>query len=149
MLTQKARYGLRAMVKLAETGDELMFIGDLSESERIPRKFLEAILIELRNKGLLDSRRGKAGGYRLAREPGQITLGEIIRILDGPLAPIRCASRTAFIPCDDCGDVDACWIRWVMQDVRDAMSNILDKRTLADALRYRTASGQVPYSFDI
>lgn len=150
MLSQKARYALRALLRLARQDDDaLVLIADLADEEKIPRKFLEAILVELRKHGLLDSKRGKAGGYRLAREPSAITLGEVIRILDGPLAPLPCASRTAFRPCDDCTDVETCSVRWVMRDVRDAIAAVLDHRTLADVVRHQHSHGHFPLTFDI
>lgn len=150
MLSQKARYALRALSRLARGQDDaLVLIADIAEEERIPRKFLEAILVDLRRHGLLDSKRGKAGGYRLAREPSKITIGEVVRVLDGPLAPLPCASVTAYHPCDDCLDVATCSTRWVMRDVRDAISGVLDKRTLADLIGYQMAAGQLPLTYDI
>ncbi|WP_020179189.1 Rrf2 family transcriptional regulator [Methylopila sp. M107] len=132
MLTKKAKYGLKAMVDLAslEPGKST-FVADVAERNAIPKKFLDAILGELRNAGLLSSKKGKAGGYMLARPPEQITVGMIIRTLDGPLAPIACASRSAYVPCDDCRDVRSCQVRLMMLDVRDAMSRILDEHNLA------------------
>ena len=86
----------------------MVMIGDIAERENVPRKFLEAILVDLRKRGLLDSRRGKYGGYRLAKPADAISFGEIIRIVDGPLAPLPCASKSGFRPCDDCTDVNSC-----------------------------------------
>ena len=133
MLTKKAKYGLKAMVDLArlEPGQST-FVADVASRNAIPKKFLDAILGELRNAGMLTSKKGKAGGYMLAKPPEAITIGSIIRTLDGPLAPITCASRTAFVPCDDCEDVKSCQVRLLMLDVRDAMSKILDEHTLAE-----------------
>src|SRR5438093_10718096 len=103
MLTRKAKYGLRALLRLArEYGKGPVLIADLAEDESIPRKFLELILLELRNQGLLESRKGKGGGYLLARPPGEVSLGHVVRILDGPLAPIPCVSLTAYQKCDEC-----------------------------------------------
>jgi Rrf2 family protein len=133
MLSSKAKYGLKAMVHLGRregTGPAL--IADIAGAERIPKKFLDAILLELKNSGLLSSKKGKGGGYVLARPSGRITAGDIIRVLDGPLAPVPCVSRTAYRPCDDCADETACTVRAVMQDVRDAMAAILDNTSLAD-----------------
>ena len=132
-LSQKAKYALRALQRLArEKGRGPVLIVDLAKREEIPRKFLEFILLELKNHGLLASKRGKGGGYTLQKDPKQITLGEVIRLFDGPLAPIPCASERAFRKCDDCHDSATCGTRLVMREVRDAMAKILDNTTLAD-----------------
>ncbi len=150
MLTQKAKYALRALIMLAEQpDDELVLIADIAERENIPRKFLEAILVELRKQGLLYAKRGKSGGYRLARPAPQITFGEVIRLIDGHLAPIPCASKFSFKPCEDCGDPELCSVRWLMVQVRDATANVLDHCTLADALRHRQSTGGLALMFDI
>ena len=139
MLSQKAKYALRALLVMAaaKPDDEPIHIGAIAEQEGISRKFLEAILLELRKHGVLTSRRGAAGGYRLARPAEQIFFGEVIRIIDGPLAPLPCASVTAFHACTDCAEPDRCSIRWLMQQVRDATAGVLDNCTLADALGKR------------
>ncbi|MCW2247470.1 Rrf2 family protein [Azospirillum fermentarium] len=150
MLSQKAKYALRALLMLAEfPPDELVLIADIAERENIPRKFLEAILVELRKSGVLYAKRGKSGGYRLARPAEDISFGEVIRLIDGHLAPIPCASKFAFRPCEDCGDPDACSTRWLMVQVRDATAAVLDNRSLADALRHRHAVGGLPLNYDI
>nr|WP_207478108.1 Rrf2 family transcriptional regulator [Arenibaculum pallidiluteum] len=151
MLSQKAKYALRAVLLLAERqeDEELVLIAEIAEREQIPRKFLEAILVELRKDGILESRRGKNGGYRLARPLDRISFGDVIRSIDGPLAPIRCASRTQFQPCTDCQDVDTCSIRWAMTKARDAMANVLDGWTLADAVRQRHGIGAIPLNFAV
>jgi Rrf2 family protein len=135
MLTAKGKYGLKALVHLSSlaTGETTQAV-DIAESNNIPKKFLDAILGELRNAGVVHSKKGPGGGYMLARPPGEIKLGYVIRTLDGPLAPIACASRTAYQPCEDCKDVSACTVRLAMVKVRDAMSDILDRLTLADML---------------
>jgi Rrf2 family protein len=142
MLSQKAKYALRALLVMAtaKPDDEPLHIGAIAEQEGISRKFLEAILLELRKHGVLTSRRGAAGGYRLARPANQILFGEIIRIIDGPLAPLPCASVTAFHECADCPEPDRCSIRWLMQQVRDATAGVLDHCTLADALGKRPSA---------
>jgi Rrf2 family protein len=133
MLSNKAKYGLKAMVYLARhEGQGPVLIADIAEAERIPRKFLDAILLEMKNTGLLSSKKGKGGGYTLARPAARIMVGDIVRVLDGPLAPVPCVSRTAYRRCDDCPDESACAIRAVMQDVRDAIAAILDNTTLAE-----------------
>ncbi len=133
MLTKKAKYGLKAMVDLArlEPGKST-FVAEVAERNRIPKKFLDAILGELRNAGMLTSKKGKAGGYMLARPAELITVGSIIRALDGPLAPISCASRSAYVPCDDCADVKSCQVRLMMLEVRDSISRVLDEHNLAE-----------------
>lgn len=133
MLTKKAKYGLKAMVDLARLDPgRSTFVAEVAERNAIPKKFLDAILGELRNAGMLSSKKGKAGGYMLARSADSITVGAIIRALDGPLAPITCASRSAYTPCDDCKDVEACQVRLMMVEVRDAISQVLDERSLAE-----------------
>ncbi len=135
MLSSRSRYALRAMLYLAkQKPDALVLVADVAKKAKIPKKFLELILLDLKKRGLLHSQRGKNGGYTLARPAGQITFGEIIRITDGPLAPIACASVTAYRRCDDCEDEKTCAIRKIMRGVRDAMSAILDTVTLADGL---------------
>ena len=135
MLSQKAKYALRALLVMAEAPpDEPIHIGDIAAAENISRKFLEATLLELRKHGILVSQRGRGGGYRLARPPERISFGGVIRIIDGPLAPLPCASVTAFRLCSDCPDPNHCAIRWLMQQVRDATAGVLDNCMLADAL---------------
>jgi Rrf2 family protein len=130
MLSNKAKYGLKALMHLAGA-QGVSLAADIAADNNIPRKFLDAILLELTKAGILSSKKGKGGGYMLARPADAVTAGQIIRILDGPLAPIACASRTAYRPCPDCPDVDACAIRDVMLDVRDAMALILDRTSIA------------------
>ncbi|MFZ1288733.1 MAG: Rrf2 family transcriptional regulator [Melioribacteraceae bacterium] len=134
MLSNKAKYGLKALIPLGKNFDkQALLISEISESENIPKKFLEQILLDLKNKGYLQSKSGRNGGYWLIRKPQEIYLGDVVRILDGPLAPVQCASLTAYAPCQDC-DVETCKVRFLMKDVRDAISNILDKRTLFDMI---------------
>jgi len=141
MLSQKAKYALRALLALAARADgEPVHIADIATAENISRKFLEATLLELRKHGILASRRGQRGGYRLARPANEISFGEVIRIIDGPLAPVPCASVTAFQLCSDCPDPHSCSVRWLMQKVRDATAGVLDECTLADALGQRPAA---------
>jgi Rrf2 family protein len=133
MLTAKGKYGLKALAHLATLDPEATTQAtDVAEANGIPKKFLDAILGELRNAGIVHSRKGPGGGYRLARPASQIRIGHVIRIIDGPLAPIACASRTAYQPCRDCKDVKGCTVRAIMTQVRDAMSDVLDRLTLAD-----------------
>ncbi|AMV70529.1 Rrf2 family transcriptional regulator [Desulfuromonas carbonis] len=136
MISKKTKYGLQALLSLArEHGLGPLLIADLAEQERIPKKFLELILLQLKNAGILGSRKGKGGGYFLAKDPAQITLGSAIRVLEGPLAPIPCASETAYQKCEECHDENTCGIRLVMKDVRNAIADILDHTSLKDVLQ--------------
>ena len=110
-------------------------VGHLAEEEEIPKKFLELILLELKNMGVVASKQGKHGGYQLGHPPSEITLGRVIRIMDGPLAPLPCASETAYQKCEECVDEESCGTRIVMRRVRDAIALILDGTTLADVCR--------------
>jgi Rrf2 family protein len=131
MLTKKGKYGLKALIYLARMpAGRLAFVNDIAVANNIPKKFLEAILGELRNAGFLLSRKGKDGGYRLAKPAADIKIGHVIRVLDGPLAPIACASRTQYKRCEDCDEV-TCEVRHVMLQVRQSMSDLLDNRSLA------------------
>jgi Rrf2 family protein len=135
-LSKRGEYGIRAMIYLAtlDGSGQATSTRVIAEKESIPEKFLEQILVTLKNAGLLGSRRGAGGGYYLRRPAGKITLGEIERVLDGPLAPVRCVSRMAYERCD-CPDEDACGLRLVMGDVRQAIVQVLDHTTLADVTR--------------
>jgi len=129
----RAKYGLRALVYLAQhQGEGPIQIRDISERLNIPRKFLEAILLDLRNEGMLQSRKGKQGGYFMERSPDTVQIGRIIRFIDGPLAAVPCVSHTAYARCDDCPDERTCVIRCIMKEVRDATAHILDQTTLDD-----------------
>ena len=131
MLSKRAKYGIRALVYLASLqGDGPISIRAICETLGLPRKFLEAILLDLRNEGILQSRKGKEGGYFMERSPDTITLGRVIRFIDGPLAPVPCVSQTAYSRCDDCPEERTCVIRCVMKEVRDATAKILDETTL-------------------
>jgi len=131
----KAKYGLLAVLQLAEDfGRGPVVISDLAAKQQIPKKFLEQILLELKNVGILQSKSGKGGGYYLSRPPQQVTFGQVIRILDGPLAPVPCVSKTAYAKCGECADETTCAIRIVMADVREAISNILDHTNFSTAL---------------
>ena len=139
MLTHKAKYGLKALVHLAAIGEgEVAPISEIAAANNIPKKFLDAILLELRKAGFVRSKMGPGGGYRLERRGDDIQVGAVIRALEGPLAPIACASRVAYQSCDDC-DVATCPVRLSMLQVRDAMAAVLDGMTLADMLK---ASGR-------
>lgn len=132
MLSMKAKYALKALIHMAQTDRPMLPSKQIAEAADIPQKFLDNILQELRQNGIVDSKRGIFGGYFLAKDARDIFLGDIIRIIDGPLAPIRCASLTAYQKCEDCRDEAACQLRHLMLDVRNAMSGVLDKRCLQD-----------------
>jgi Rrf2 family protein len=133
MLTQKAKYALRALLYIAgKPPGSHPTIAEIAEHRQVPHKFLELILGELREAGLVMSRRGRNGGYALAQGSDTISVGAIVRLMDGPLAPISCASLTAYRRCADCEDEATCAIRLVMRQVRDATSAILDRTMLAD-----------------
>jgi Rrf2 family protein len=133
MLTQKAKYALRSLAVLAGADRRVPLpIHEIADRARAPQKFLEAILLELRRHGVLASTRGKAGGYVLARPAEEVMVGDVIRMVDGPLAPIPCASLTAYRPCTDCPEPERCAIRIVMRRVRDATAAILDSTSIAD-----------------
>jgi len=149
MLTKKAKYGLKAMVDLAGLPPgRSTFVAEIAERNGIPKKFLDAILGELRNAGLLSSKKGKSGGYMLAQHAEGITVGEIIRVLDGPLAPLPCASRSAFSPCQDCEDIGRCEVRMMMLEVREAIAGVLDHRTLAE-MRDLGGDGMTSFVYQI
>jgi len=137
-LSKRGEYGLRAMITLADVQKNsptgMIQIKEISAREEIPAKFLEQILLALKNAGLVHSKMGVGGGYYLARAPKEITLGQIVRTLDGPLAPIKCVSQMAYEPCG-CPDEETCGLRMVMGDVRNAISNILDNTTLATVIK--------------
>jgi Rrf2 family protein len=136
VLTNKAKYALKAALHLARRESEgAVLIAEIAEAERIPKKFLESILLAMKNRGLLVSRKGRGGGYALARSSELVSFGEIVRIMDGPLAPVPCVSVTAYRRCEECPSEERCEIRGVMQRARDAISAVLDSTSLADALR--------------
>ena len=134
MLSQKARYALHALIVLAEhTGDAPMQIADVAEEARVPRKFLEAILLELKKRGIVKSTRGRSGGYLLGKPARDITFADVIREMDGPLALAPCVSVTAYHKCEDCVDEATCAIRKVLLAARDATAHVLESRTIAQA----------------
>ncbi len=134
MLSSKAKYAVRAAIAMAEGASAGRWINtaEIAERETIPRKFLEAILVELRDSGLVESRRGPTGGHRLRVPAAQVTVADIIRTIDGPLALTPCASRTRFRACADCPDLKTCRLRWVMQRARDAAAGVLEACTIAE-----------------
>ncbi|MFN4296318.1 MAG: RrF2 family transcriptional regulator [Brevundimonas sp.] len=139
MISNKARYALRSLIFLAERHPRPASIAEIAAGARSPRKFLETILLELKLDGILDSRRGRMGGYELARPASEITVADILRSVDGPLALAPCASRTAFKPCDDCNDIENCRIRHILLEGRDALAAVLEGRKLADLAKVPSA----------
>ena len=135
-LSKRTQYTLRALYGLTRaygTGPKL--ISELAEDESIPKKFLEQILLSLKTLGLVASKKGKGGGYMLAQPPSQVTLASVIRMVEGPIAPLPCASETRFQKCEECVDIETCGTRIIMRQVRDAMASVLDSTTLADLIR--------------
>ena len=131
-LSKRTQYSLRALYALTRKfGEGPVLITSLAEAETIPKKFLEQILVSLKSAGFVSSKKGKGGGYVLAQPPEKITIGSVIRAIEGPLAPLPCASETRFRKCDECVDIQTCGTRIVMRQVRDAMAAILDETTLA------------------
>jgi len=133
MISQKARYALRALVALARADDSMM-IAEIAEQQQIPRKFLEQILLDLKHQGIVASRRGRLGGYDLLMPPDQITFGRVLRIIDGPIAPLPCLSRMAYKRCDDCKSETTCEIRKVFARVAESARDVLDRVTIAEAI---------------
>jgi Rrf2 family protein len=136
MISQKAKYALRALIALARarSPDDAQLISDVAEQQRIPKKFLEQILLDLKHHGIVVSRRGKAGGYMLLKSPDTITFGEVLRIIDGPIAPLPCLSRMAYRRCEDCREEKSCELRRVFARVAAASREVLDGTTIADCI---------------
>jgi Rrf2 family protein len=134
MISQRAKYALHALLALARAKDSLM-VGEIAASEQIPRKFLEQILLELKRHGIVQSRRGRFGGYGLLMPADRITFGQVLRILDGPIAPLPCLSRIAYRRCADCQSEESCEVRRVFARVADQVRDVLDRTTIADAIR--------------
>ncbi len=134
MLSMKAKYALRALIMMSAQ-DKKLQARLIAEQADVPPKFLETILAELKQHGLVDSKRGIFGGYFLARRPEDIMVGDVVRLLDGSLAPLPCASVHHYVKCDDCENEDTCVIRKIMIDVRNAVSNVLDTQNLRDLIQ--------------
>lgn len=135
MLSQKCKYALQALLALArEPAGTLLQVNEIAEREKLPKKFLEAILLELNRSGLVRSRRGPGGGYALAQPADAISFGQVVRIIDGALAPIACVSVNYYRRCDDCPDEASCAVHRVMRRARDAIAAELDGTTLHDAI---------------
>jgi Rrf2 family protein len=133
MLSMKGKYGLKALYHLAGLPEGVVIQSmEIAEAQGMSKKFLDAILADLRNSGFVFARKGRGGGYCLTRKPEEIMVGHALRVLDGPLAPISCASRTAYHRCNDCADEATCPVRLTMLEVREAIATVLDNKSLSD-----------------
>ena len=144
MLSQKAKYAMKALISLARADGELLQSADIAETNKIPKKFLDLIFFELRGHNMVHSTRGRQGGYSLAGPPEDITIAAIVRAVDGPLAPLPCASVRFYRRCSDCKDEKTCEVRKVMREVRDAASAILDNMTLAEVAGLSSTGKRAP-----
>jgi Rrf2 family protein len=141
LLSKKSTYGLKALMNMARNAERgQVLISELAREENIPKKFLEAILLALKNGGILTSRIGKGGGYTLAAAPRSLTIGRVIRILEGDLAPVSCLGETNPVHCEECDDEASCGIRLVMADVQSAMNSVLNTVTLAEMVERSEAA---------
>lgn len=134
MISQKAKYAFKALIVLAQHPGETVPIEDIAERAGIPRKFLEHILLDLKARDLIASRRGRSGGYVMEKAPADITVGAVLRAVDGPIAPVPCLSINSYRRCDDCHDEDTCAVRRLFADVYAAMLSSMEVRSLADIL---------------
>ncbi|HET9933520.1 MAG TPA: Rrf2 family transcriptional regulator [Polyangiaceae bacterium] len=141
----KTKYALKALCRLAlsQTGEPVL-IADIAEAENIPRKFLELILGELKQHGMLQSRKGRGGGYLLAKNPDTITVASVLRVLDGPIAPVPCLSRTAYQRCAECADEATCGVRLILKDAHAASLQVLENTTLADMVERVNGAARGP-----
>jgi len=143
MLSHKSKYALKALLVLSEEyGKGPLLISEIAEKEHIPKRFLELILLELKNQGVLRSRKGRGGGYMLAKPPDLVSVGHVLRMLEGPLAPLPCVSKSAYERCEECRDERTCGIRILMKQVRDSTAAILDSTTFAEVLSRSRVAGK-------
>lgn len=135
MITMKTKYALKALSRLAVAprGQPLL-IADIAQQEGIPKKFLELILSELKQHGILTSRKGRGGGYLMARAPEEVTVAAVLRVLDGPIAPVPCLSRTAYQRCNECPNEATCSVRLVLREAHEASVQVLENTTIADMI---------------
>lgn len=147
MITQKMKYALKALLVLADEAacgaPQALSIEQVAKRAGTPKRFLEHILLEIRDAGVIASRRGRAGGYLLAQPPSEVKLADLLRLIDGPLAPLPCLSRTAYQRCPDCTDEETCRIRRTFADVFSGYLQIIDSLTLADLMRSDALAAQV------
>jgi Rrf2 family protein len=145
MISQKAKYALRALICLVKAGPERsLMISEIATAQAIPKKFLEQILLELKRSGIVASRRGRQGGYVLLRPAEKLTFGEVLRLIDGPIAPLPCLSKIAYRRCADCQDEGNCEIRHVFAGVVNAQREVLDHTTFAEAVARERVPELVP-----
>lgn len=152
MISKKSKYALKALLYLAQKYNQgPVLISEMARQEGIPHKFLEVILWELKNKGILQSKKGRGGGYFLNMPPENVQVGAVLRCIDGPLALLPCVSQTAYSRCEECEDEYTCGIRMVMKEVRDRTAEILDGTTLADVNRQvqHHITGEMPLIYRI
>lgn len=138
MISQKTKYAIKALITLAEdqaSGGTSLRIEEIATRSNAPKRFLEHILIDIRNAGIIGSRRGRDGGYVLIKSPESISISEVLRMIDGPIAPLPCLSRRAYQRCEDCPDEQACRIRKVFGDLFSAYLLMVESLTLADLMR--------------
>ena len=139
MLSKKAKYALKALEYIAKHNDEApILIAEISKKQNIPKKFLETILLELKRDGILQSRKGKHGGYLLHKKPKDINIGHIIRLIDGPIALVPCVSYKFYHPCSECENEATCGLHYAMKQLREASNKILDRFSLAEIVRKET-----------
>ena len=134
MLSKKTKYGIKALVYIAKQDEIIISIRDISEHENISQKFLESILLSLKKAGIVGSKKGKTGGYYLLKNPQDITMTSVMRVLEGPIALLPCVSLNFYEKCDDCPSEDDCSIHNVMEELRDANLSILNSKTLKDLI---------------
>jgi Rrf2 family protein len=146
MISQKARYAFRALITLAKAGPgEALLIAEISERAEIPRKFLEQILLDLKRSGMVASRRGRVGGYLLIKSPDEIFFGDVLRLVDGPVAPLPCLSKIAYRKCDDCKSEEKCEVRKVFGRVAEATRGVLDTTSIASAIDQKSEDISIDY----
>lgn len=138
MLSKKAKYALKSVIYLAQHNDRYIQISEIIKNDGMPQKFVEAILLELKKKGFLESMRGKHGGYKLSKQPNDISVGDIVRFIDGGLAPVHCVSKLFYKKCNECANEETCEVRKAMKKVRDAIVEVMDKTSLEDAVNDKT-----------
>ena len=147
MITQKMKYALKALLVLADAAampaPEALTIEAIAKRSGTPKRFLEHILLEVRNAGIIASTRGRAGGYQLIKPPAEISISELLRLIDGPIAPLPCLSRRAYQRCEDCVDEESCRIRKVFADIFWSYLLLIESLTLADMLRSSAVASQV------
>lgn len=135
MITQKMKYALKALMVLGDEragADQALRIEEIAKRSGAPKRFLEHILLDIRNAGIIASTRGRIGGYRLIKEPAQVSVSDLLRLIDGPMAPLQCLSRNSYQRCDDCADEAACRIRRVFAEVFWSYLVMIESLTLAD-----------------